>query len=841
MAQGAESFTSNSFSSDGRYDISKESEDDTPEKGPPIAHCLSGSHFSAASSQSEVQSVSVASSSTYYSKLEVVDARQISVLLRWFTAGVILGAVVSVVLIVLGQTAFKFKFSEEDYNSYFDPHYTYSFAVSVISICIFTFMLCLLFIYLLRIMRLRKSDRTHQQVWVIILLLATVLYFQPYYDILRITHFGHVINIGAQDWIGREEMGQLVQDIRLSSFSIMTLIYTWASLHSYGMFKPNLGVRFYATKSAALLGYIIFQLVIDHRYKMRTEILPFSSGISFILFAKAFYGTEPEARFGKDIPRYAPICIGLLSVYEAVLLILIVRRALLTRRVLGKVNYLRYRTKQIGFRCFLYKSINFYVVFWICYIATLVVVPRNSGLLDLLFSNRIYLDFTLNTLGLEILIATYVFHEAYLNLPADAIGLRGWFHPTVGNERAMRLVPIMYKKLEPKFDGKRPLELQPNCFVMQTHVEMFNFSWLVYYHNTPKYAGLRRTPGLFSYNIKIHVTDDDTDTHALVIDGSDRIVVAFRGTSSGRNFRTDLKAFHVLCSKVVPTKLKENDFETDESSVQKTLNSKDFLSAKFHKGFALAYMSISQRVMKAIKDLYDKRERPIYLTGHSLGGALAAIASFDLYLKMGLGPNDIFVSSFGAPRVGNSSFRRMYNERVPNHWRIVIGPDIVTRLPKVGYQHVGKKVLLTAAGELFIDPNSLEMKHWHGDPASILYHRKASYLLAMRAWCRKHHRETYEPNFWAYPFTNEDSRRFPDAMLTIRSGKVEVKYNYYKRIMTLDAMVDELDRKQQKGVSEGALSNWSRLTRRARLDEAFKRADSMSMGGSFVSNTRRSQ
>lgn len=760
--------------------------------------------------------IDVSISAEHYTKLEVLDARQISELLRWFTGGIILGAAISISLLILIHVQFKVETPAFTVNN---PPAVYELIIAICKLFLVFIALVLLVLYAIRIGRLAKRDRTHQQIWVLVLLVSTLLYINPYLDILSIIRYGR-----AEDFDqGNEFLTSLYFALRQSAFTFATIAYIWASVHSYGLLKAKKGFRFYVTKAVLILGYLIVHFVLLLYYQIRTSELPLTS--LFTMLAVYKIRENPNSldpmsdATGSNIPTYIAVSVSILTAYEVILLILIIRRIASTKKTLVNVDYLSYRTNQIGFRFFLYNSLNFYIVFWIFHIVSSLALPPDPRLLSQALGGELLLNFQLNTLGLEVMLLVYAGLETYVNLPADAIGFRGWIYPRAkpGN---FKPGPITYRKLEPSVEGKRPLGLQNNCFVMQTHVEMFNWAWLVYYDGTPKYHSLKQTRGLFSYSIEGSVHNDDTDSHALVIDGSDRIVVAFKGTNSVRNLRTDLQAFHMNCSRVIPTRLSDGeDFESSSFKVQKTMSSNEFNSAKFHKGFARAYMSISKEVMTFIKRLHDRRPRPIYLTGHSLGGALAAIASFDLYLKMGLGPNDVFVSSFGAPRVGNSAFRKLYNDRVPHHWRIVIGPDVVTKLPKVGYQHVGKKVLLTAAGELFIDPNALEMKHWHGDPASLLYHRKASYLLAMKAWCNKHHRETYEPHFWAFPINYEDSRRFPSA---VRKTARDASREGRRRIMSLDAMVDALDRKKRIDVSEYALSNWQRLTRRALLNEEFR-------------------
>ena len=54
------------------------------------------------------------------------------------------------------------------------------------------------------------------------------------------------------------------------------------------------------------------------------------------------------------------------------------------------------------------------------------------------------------------------------------------------------------------------------------------------------------------------------------------------------------------------------------------------------------------------------------LPGHSLGGALATLAAYDLAAELGL--SHVQCITFGAPRVGNSVFVADYNRHVPDTW-----------------------------------------------------------------------------------------------------------------------------------------------------------------------------
>ena len=57
---------------------------------------------------------------------------------------------------------------------------------------------------------------------------------------------------------------------------------------------------------------------------------------------------------------------------------------------------------------------------------------------------------------------------------------------------------------------------------------------------------------------------------------------------------------------------------------------------------------------------------PYAAPGHSLGGALATLAAYDLAAELSL-PH-LQCITFGAPRVGNSIFVADYNCHVPDTW-----------------------------------------------------------------------------------------------------------------------------------------------------------------------------
>ncbi|MED6173292.1 hypothetical protein PIB30_058033 [Stylosanthes scabra] len=104
----------------------------------------------------------------------------------------------------------------------------------------------------------------------------------------------------------------------------------------------------------------------------------------------------------------------------------------------------------------------------------------------------------------------------------------------------------------------------------------------------------------------------------------------------------------------------------------------------------------------------------VYVTGHSLGGALATLLALELSSNQlaKRGAISITMYNFGSPRVGNKRFAEVYNEKVKDSWRVVNHRDIIPTVPRLmGYCHVAQPVYL-APGAL---RDALENKDILGD------------------------------------------------------------------------------------------------------------------------------
>ena len=93
-----------------------------------------------------------------------------------------------------------------------------------------------------------------------------------------------------------------------------------------------------------------------------------------------------------------------------------------------------------------------------------------------------------------------------------------------------------------------------------------------------------------------------------------------------------------------------------------------------HRGFYNLYMTIRQDIqnfLSANKTSYKN----LFITGHSLGAALATLAAIDFYEYAPV------IYTFASPRVGNVDFARLFNYRISNKFRINNIEDVITELP----------------------------------------------------------------------------------------------------------------------------------------------------------------
>lgn len=117
-----------------------------------------------------------------------------------------------------------------------------------------------------------------------------------------------------------------------------------------------------------------------------------------------------------------------------------------------------------------------------------------------------------------------------------------------------------------------------------------------------------------------------------------------------------------------------------------------------HAGFRTAAVAAQPALRSALERMHD-RDRPLFLAGHSLGGALAVLAAHWLERELRLAVRGVY--SLGMPRVGDSAFAEDCGTRLGDRIiRLVHGDDIVACVPftAAGYRHVGRYLRCPSGG-----------------------------------------------------------------------------------------------------------------------------------------------
>ena len=152
---------------------------------------------------------------------------------------------------------------------------------------------------------------------------------------------------------------------------------------------------------------------------------------------------------------------------------------------------------------------------------------------------------------------------------------------------------------------------------------------------------------LEEYEISIQRTYDRDGTQALLISTKNYLALVFRGTEKGclKDIKADVKAIKTRCQ----------------------------TNGGIHSGFSAAFDKVGATIQNDLNQV-EFQNLPLFLAGHSLGGALATVATKRLQHNGGIAS----CYTFGSPRVGDEEWS--YGIKTPIY-RIVNALDCVTMLP----------------------------------------------------------------------------------------------------------------------------------------------------------------
>ena len=149
------------------------------------------------------------------------------------------------------------------------------------------------------------------------------------------------------------------------------------------------------------------------------------------------------------------------------------------------------------------------------------------------------------------------------------------------------------------------------------------------------------------------------------------LFIGFRGSSNIQNWIDNIQ-----CSQIAP-------YEDKQVYVEK--------------GFYHLFSSLEDNIYNIVDKMVVKyNTNLLFITGHSLGGALASLMAFDVKYN-NRDYNVKSVITFGSPRVGNPYFSTIFSGFQMNSYRITHYYDMVPHVPEefMGYQHVTQEIYLS--------------------------------------------------------------------------------------------------------------------------------------------------
>jgi triacylglycerol lipase len=188
----------------------------------------------------------------------------------------------------------------------------------------------------------------------------------------------------------------------------------------------------------------------------------------------------------------------------------------------------------------------------------------------------------------------------------------------------------------------------------------------------PRNTGLRFSSPIWSTIRTLFITNDSEPFGFVASDGAGKGYMVFRGTASVNNWFLDL--------------------DSDQDPYDLASN-----YGEVHDGFLKLYRSLRDDALRALDEV--DRIESLWVTGHSLGGALSTLATTDVIAHRAFQSVEHY--NFASPRVGNRVFADAYNRNGARTFRVVNTSDLVPQTPSANfaswnYKHVGAPVNFTA-------------------------------------------------------------------------------------------------------------------------------------------------
>ncbi|HIK46003.1 MAG TPA: lipase family protein [Leptolyngbyaceae cyanobacterium M65_K2018_010] len=156
----------------------------------------------------------------------------------------------------------------------------------------------------------------------------------------------------------------------------------------------------------------------------------------------------------------------------------------------------------------------------------------------------------------------------------------------------------------------------------------------------------------------VQITQEIPVYYGFLLTSADYNLLIFRGTQRTFEIVEDLLAIH-------------KDYINPVSQAP---------LGKVHGGF---YDLYSKRLAATVQQATQSLDpaKPLLISGHSLGGAMANLAAVDLAIhRPELQPN-LYLYTYGTPRLGDRAFVEAHSQLIPNHYRVVNLADMIPMTP----------------------------------------------------------------------------------------------------------------------------------------------------------------
>eukprot|EP00467_Chlorarachnion_reptans_P000656 CAMPEP_0114492772 /NCGR_PEP_ID=MMETSP0109-20121206/3741_1 /TAXON_ID=29199 /ORGANISM="Chlorarachnion reptans, Strain CCCM449" /LENGTH=1048 /DNA_ID=CAMNT_0001669653 /DNA_START=33 /DNA_END=3179 /DNA_ORIENTATION=- len=618
--------------------------------------------------------------------------------------------------------------------------------------------LALLAVWFWHITRLQWKRVLPEHLWLSIFLVAVLLYQDPFYLPMRL--YPHVKAV----WY--------CSTSALLASQVMMMMFWMIMVDGMARAQDSHGWGFYTWKIAfglIFLGDSLMVMIENDSHSQRLST----------------HEKEIENGSPKQIADNWVLSVGfmLATTMFAVWAVYITISLWVTSRKLGKLPYVSTRFRQLSFRFFIYQSVCIILYHIATYVVVLIesrgVILQNTNTFEINTGQPIYRfrGWEGMTLASTVLLSVYCWLLSIVYLPSRFLleySARRKEHKRIasrGDSESgyVRLDSSRTNALEShcirigKFSTARDINALKG-FSLQTATWLTYFADQAYFDisSVPRSVftyGQANLPRWFGFRI-VKVIRGPSDTHAYVaishildskmpasrahgtgveekLDPEARkqnrlrdyptVVVAFRGTVSVQNVRTDLDMF---------SRTELEDLQRSFGFVIDQLKG----TPKVHRGFWEAYRCVEEPLVSIVRHICQHSNSlglapiKVYCTGHSLGGALATMLSLSLRTQLGC---DVEMYNFGSPRVGNHTYASIYDENVQKSFRVVMDGDIITDTPKLCclYKHVGSEIMLDTLGNFIINPAFVE-KTFRGKRKGLKTHSLEVYLKSLRLACR---------------------------------------------------------------------------------------------------------